>query len=202
MDFNKAALEMHETHHGKVGIVSKVEVKNRDQLATAYTPGVAEPCRKIKENPDDVYKYTFKGNMVAVVSNGTAVLGLGDIGPEAGLPVMEGKAVLFKEFGGVDAFPICIDAHDAASVIAACKAIAPTFGGINLEDIKSPECFEIEETLERELDIHSSRSVVEQPDKRTLVADTDTGAELKRQIAELERLLRAYRTGEIAEGAN
>ena len=153
MDYNKAALEMHESHHGKVGIVSKVEVKTRDDLSTAYTPGVAEPCRKIKENPEDVYKYTFKGNMVAVVSNGTAVLGLGDIGPEAGLPVMEGKAVLFKEFGGVDAFPICIDAHDAASVIAACKAIAPTFGGINLEDIKSPECFEIEETLERELDI-------------------------------------------------
>ena len=153
MDYNKAALEMHESHHGKVGIVSKVEVKTRDDLSTAYTPGVAEPCRKIKENPEDVYKYTFKGNMVAVVSNGTAVLGLGDIGPEAGLPVMEGKAVLFKEFGGVDAFPICIDAHDAASVIAACKAIAPTFGGINLEDIKSPECFEIEETLEKELDI-------------------------------------------------
>ena len=153
MDYNKAALEMHETHKGKVGIVSKVEVATRDDLSTAYTPGVAEPCRKIKENPDDVYKYTFKGNMVAVVSNGTAVLGLGDIGPEAGLPVMEGKAVLFKEFGGVDAFPICIDAHDAAGVIAACKAIAPTFGGINLEDIKSPECFEIEETLERELDI-------------------------------------------------
>ena len=124
MDYNKAALEMHETHKGKVGIVSKVEVATRDDLSTAYTPGVAEPCRKIKENPDDVYKYTFKGNMVAVVSNGTAVLGLGDIGPEAGLPVMEGKAVLFKEFGGVDAFPICIDAHDAASVIAACKAIA------------------------------------------------------------------------------
>ncbi len=124
MDYNKAALEMHETHKGKVGIVSKVEVATRDDLSTAYTPGVAEPCRKIKENPDDVYKYTFKGNMVAVVSNGTAVLGLGDIGPEAGLPVMEGKAVLFKEFGGVDAFPICIDAHD-----------------------------EIEETLERELDI-------------------------------------------------
>ena len=153
MDYNKAALEMHESHKGKVGIVSKVEVATRDDLSTAYTPGVAEPCRKIKANPEDVYKYTFKGNMVAVVSNGTAVLGLGDIGPEAGLPVMEGKAVLFKEFGGVDAFPICIDAHDAASVIAACKAIAPTFGGINLEDIKSPECFEIEETLERELDI-------------------------------------------------
>ena len=153
MDYNKAALEMHETHKGKVGIVSKVEVVTRDDLSTAYTPGVAEPCRKIKENPDDVYKYTFKGNMVAVVSNGTAVLGLGDIGPEAGLPVMEGKAVLFKEFGGVDAFPICIDAHDAASVIAACKAIAPTFGGINLEDIKAPECFEIEARLREELDI-------------------------------------------------
>ena len=153
MDFNKAALEMHETHHGKVGIVSKVEVATRDDLSTAYTPGVAEPCRKIKENPEDVYKYTFKGNMVAVVSNGTAVLGLGDIGPEAGLPVMEGKAVLFKEFGGVDAFPICIDAHDAASVIAACKAIAPTFGGINLEDISAPRCFEIEQRLIELLDI-------------------------------------------------
>ena len=153
MDYNKAALEMHEAHHGKVGITSKVEVKTRDDLSTAYTPGVAEPCRKIKENPDDVYKYTFKGNMVAVVSNGTAVLGLGDIGPEAGLPVMEGKAVLFKEFGGVDAFPICIDAHDAASVIAACKAIAPTFGGINLEDISAPRCFEIEERLKEILDI-------------------------------------------------
>ena len=153
MDYNKAALEMHETHKGKVGIVSKVEVATRDDLSTAYTPGVAEPCRKIKANPEDVYKYTFKGNMVAVVSNGTAVLGLGDIGPEAGLPVMEGKAVLFKEFGGVDAFPICINAHSAEEVIAACKAIAPTFGGINLEDIKSPECFEIEQTLEKELDI-------------------------------------------------
>ena len=153
MDYNKAALEMHETHKGKVGITSKVEGKTRDDLSTAYTPGVAEPCRKIKANPEDVYKYTFKSNMVAVVSNGTAVLGLGDIGPEAGLPVMEGKAVLFKEFGGVDAFPICIDAHDAASVIAACKAIAPTFGGINLEDIKAPECFEIEARLREELDI-------------------------------------------------
>ena len=100
MDYNKAALEMHESHHGKVGIVSKVEVKTRDDLSTAYTPGVAEPCRKIKENPEDVYKYTFKSNMVAVVSNGTAVLGLGDIGPEAGLPVMEGKAVLFRNLAG------------------------------------------------------------------------------------------------------
>ena len=153
MDYNKAALEMHETHKGKVGIVSKVEVATRDDLSTAYTPGVAEPCRKIKENPEDVYKYTFKGNMVAVVSNGTAVLGLGDIGPEAGLPVMEGKAVLFKEFGGVDAFPICINAHSAEEVIAACKAIAPTFGGINLEDISAPRCFEIEQRLIELLDI-------------------------------------------------
>ena len=152
MDFNKAALEMHETHHGKVGIVSKVEVKTRDDLSTAYTPGVAEPCRKIRENPDDVYKYTFKSNMVAVVSNGTAVLGLGDIGPEqACRSWRQGCAVQGVRRRG--RFPICIDAHDAASVIAACKAIAPTFGGINLEDIKSPECFEIEETLERELDI-------------------------------------------------
>ena len=153
MDYNKAALEMHESHKGKVGIVSKVEVATRDDLSTAYTPGVAEPCRKIKANPEDVYKYTFKGNMVAVVSNGTAVLGLGDIGPEAGLPVMEGKAVLFKEFGGVDAFPICINAHSAEEVIAACKAIAPTFGGINLEDISAPRCFEIERKLKELCDI-------------------------------------------------
>ena len=153
MDYNKAALELHSKFPGKIAVQSLCECKDRDALSTAYTPGVAEPCRKIKANPDDVYTYTMKGRTVAVVTNGTAVLGLGNIGPEAGLPVMEGKAVLFKEFGGVDAFPICIDAHDAASVIAACKAIAPTFGGINLEDIKSPECFEIEETLERELDI-------------------------------------------------
>ena len=153
MDYNKAALEMHEAHHGKVGTVSKVKVETRDDLATAYTPGVAEPCRRIAADPAEVYRYTCKGEMVAVVSNGTAVLGLGDIGPEAALPVMEGKAVLFKQFGGVDAFPICIDAPDAASVIAAVRAIAPTFGGINLEDIKSPECFEIEQTLEKELDI-------------------------------------------------
>ena len=153
MDFNKAALEMHQEHPGKVGVVSRVEVKTREDLSTAYTPGVAEPCRKIAQNPDDVYKYTCKGRMVAVVSNGTAVLGLGDIGPEAALPVMEGKAVLFKEFADVDAFPICLNTKDPAEVIAVCKAIAPSFGGINLEDIKSPECFEIEQTLERELDI-------------------------------------------------
>ena len=132
---------------------SLCECKDRDALSTAYTPGVAEPCRKIKANPDDVYTYTMKGRTVAVVTNGTAVLGLGNIGPEAGLPVMEGKCVLFKEFGGVDAFPICLNAKTKEEVIAAVKAIAPTFGGINLEDIRSPECFEIEAELERDLDI-------------------------------------------------
>ena len=153
MDYNKAALELHEKYHGKLTVQSLVECRDRDALSTAYTPGVAEPCRKIKANPDDVYRYTCKGRMVAVVSNGTAVLGLGNIGPEAAMPVMEGKCVLFKEFGGVDAFPICIDAKTKEEVVAAVKAIAPTFGGINLEDIRSPECFEIEEQLERELDI-------------------------------------------------
>ena len=153
MDFNQAALELHEKYHGKVGMVSKTPIKNREQLSTAYTPGVAEPCRRIAANPDDVYKYTFKSNMVAVVTNGTAVLGLGNIGAAAGLPVMEGKCALFKEFGGVEAFPICLDSEDPEEVIRAVEMLAPQFGGINLEDIRSPECFEIEAELERELDI-------------------------------------------------
>ena len=153
MDFNKAALEMHETHHGKVGIVSKVEVKTRDDLSTAYTPGVAEPCRKIKANPEDVYKYTFKGNMVAVVSNGTAVLGLGDIGPEAGMPVMEGKCVLFKAFGGVDAIPLCVRSHDVDEIVNTVALLAGSFGGVNLEDIAAPRCFEIERKLKERCDI-------------------------------------------------
>ena len=153
MDYNKAALELHSQFPGKIAVQSLVACKDRDALSTAYTPGVAEPCRKIKANPDDVYTYTMKGRTVAVVTNGTAVLGLGNIGPEAGLPVMEGKCVLFKEFAGVDAFPICLNAKTKEEVIAAVKAIAPTFGGNNLEDIRSPECFEIEAELERELDI-------------------------------------------------
>ena len=153
MDFYELALKLHEENEGKIGVVSRVEVKDRESLSTAYTPGVAEPCRKIAANPDDVYKYTFKGRMVAVISNGTAVLGLGNIGPEAGLPVMEGKCVLFKEFAGIDAFPLVIKADTVDEVVAACKAVAPTFGGINLEDIKSPECFEIESILRKELDI-------------------------------------------------
>ena len=153
MDYNAASLALHQQHRGKLGVQSLVNVTNNDDLATAYTPGVAEPCRQIVADPDNVYKYTMKGRTVAVVTNGTAVLGLGNIGPEAGLPVMEGKCVLFKEFGGVDAFPICLNASTKEEVIAAVKAIAPTFGGINLEDIKSPECFEIEAELEKELDI-------------------------------------------------
>ena len=153
MDYNAAALAMHEKHHGKLAVESLFSVKDRDALSTAYTPGVAEPCRQIAKNPEDVFRYTLKSRTVAVVTNGTAVLGLGNIGPEAGLPVMEGKCVLFKEFGGVDAFPICLNATTKEEVVAAVKAIAPTFGGINLEDIRSPECFEIEAELERDLDI-------------------------------------------------
>lgn len=153
MDYNQLALEMHETHKGKIAIAPKVEVRTRDDLSTAYTPGVAEPCRKIRDDKKEVYRYTAKGNLVAVVSDGTAVLGLGDIGPEAAMPVMEGKALLFKEFADVDAFPICLDTKDTEEIIKAVKYIAPTFGGINLEDISAPRCFEIERRLKEELDI-------------------------------------------------
>ena len=153
MDYYKKALEMHEEHKGKIEVVSKVPVKTREDLSTAYTPGVAEPCREIAKDPAAAYTYTAKGNLVAVVSNGTAVLGLGNIGAAASQPVMEGKAILFKEFGGVDAFPICLDTEDPEKVIEAVRLMAPVFGGINLEDISSPNCFYIEETLEKELDI-------------------------------------------------
>ena len=153
MDFNKAALELHETHRGKIEVVSKIRVASMEDLSTAYTPGVAEPCRKIAANPKDVYRYTAKGNLVAVVSDGTAILGLGDIGPEAGIPVMEGKAVLFKEFGNVDAFPICLNTKDVDEIVETVCRIAPVFGGINLEDISAPRCFEIEKKLKERLDI-------------------------------------------------
>lgn len=152
-NFAQLALEMHENHGGKVSIQSKVEVKCKDDLSTAYTPGVAEPCLKIKENPEDVYKYTCKSNMVAVVSDGTAVLGLGNIGAAASIPVMEGKSILFKEFGGVDAFPICINTMDIDDIVKTVKLLEPVFGGINLEDINSPRCIEIENRLKEELDI-------------------------------------------------
>lgn len=147
------SLKLHEEHRGKVEVISKVKVVNKEDLSKAYSPGVAEPCRKISENPAEVYRYTAKGNMVAVVSDGTAVLGLGDIGPEAALPVMEGKAILFKEFAGIDAFPICLDTKDTEEIIKAVKLIAPSFGGINLEDISAPRCIEIETRLKKELDI-------------------------------------------------
>ena len=153
MDYNKAALEMHAANKGKVAIKSKVEVKTRDQLSTAYTPGVGAPCVEIHKDKSLVYKYTAKGNLVAVVSDGSAVLGLGNIGPEAAMPVMEGKSILFKEFGDVDAFPICLDTQDTEEIIRTVKLLGPTFGGINLEDISSPRCFEIEARLEKEMDI-------------------------------------------------
>ena len=147
------SLELHEKHHGKVEVISKVKVENKADLAQAYSPGVAEPCREIHKNPENVFKYTAKGNLVAVVSDGTAVLGLGDIGPLAAMPVMEGKAILFKEFANVDAFPICLDTKDTDEIVETVKRLAPTFGGINLEDISAPRCFEIEARLKKELDI-------------------------------------------------
>lgn len=153
MDFNKISLEMHEKMKGKLEIKSKVPVSCENDLSTAYTPGVAEPCRKIHANKEDVYKYTSKSNLVAVVSDGSAVLGLGDIGPEASLPVMEGKSILFKAFGNVDAFPICLDTKDIDEIVKTVKYISPSFGGINLEDIAAPRCFEIERRLKEELDI-------------------------------------------------
>ena len=153
MTNSKKALMLHEKWNGKIDTVSKAEVNSREDLALAYTPGVAEPCKVIAENPDAAYKYTIKANTVAVVSDGSAVLGLGNIGPLAAMPVMEGKAVLFKEFGGVNAFPICLDTQDTDEIIETVVRIAPAFGGINLEDISAPRCFEIEERLKELLDI-------------------------------------------------
>ena len=153
MTINEKALELHEKWNGKLDTVSKVQVKTREDLALAYTPGVAEPCKVIAEDPEAAYRYTIKSNTVAVVSDGSAVLGLGNIGPLAAMPVMEGKAVLFKEFGGINAFPICLDTQDTEEIIETVVRIAPAFGGINLEDISAPRCFEIEERLKKLLNI-------------------------------------------------
>ena len=153
MNIYEEALKLHEENRGKIEVISKTEVKDMHDLAVVYTPGVAEPCRKIHQDVSQVYRYTTKGNMVAVVTDGTAVLGLGDIGPEAALPVMEGKAVLFKHFAGVDAFPICLATKDPDKIVEVVTLIAPSFGGINLEDISAPRCFEIEERLKKILDI-------------------------------------------------
>lgn len=153
MSNNEKALEMHEKWNGKLETVSKSPVKSREDLAIAYTPGVAEPCNVIAKDKEAAYKYTMKANTIAVVSDGSAVLGLGNIGPHAAMPVMEGKAVLFKEFGGVNAVPICLDTQDTEEIIKAVTWLAPGFGGINLEDISAPRCFEIEERLKATLDI-------------------------------------------------
>lgn len=152
-DIYQEALKVHEKAKGKLEIQLKVPLEENHDLSLAYTPGVAQPCREIAKNKDDVYKYTWKQNSVAVVSDGTAVLGLGDIGPEAAMPVMEGKSILFKKFGNIDAVPICLDTKDPQEIIKIVKALAPTFGGINLEDISAPRCVEIERTLISELDI-------------------------------------------------
>lgn len=153
MTTNEKALLLHEKWNGKLETISKAEVKSREDLALAYTPGVAEPCKVIASDPEAAYKYTIKSNTIAVVSDGSAVLGLGNIGPLAAMPVMEGKAVLFKEFGGVNAFPICLDTQDTEEIIKTVANIAPAFGGINLEDISAPRCFEIEERLKELLPI-------------------------------------------------
>ncbi len=153
MDYYEEALKLHEKYQGKIEVTSKVKLEDRDDLSIAYTPGVAQPCKEIFKDKRNVYRYTAKSNLVGVVSDGTAVLGLGNIGAEAAIPVMEGKAILFKQFGGVDAFPICLDTKDTEEIIKAVKQIAPVFGGINLEDIASPKCFEVERRLEEELDI-------------------------------------------------
>ena len=153
MTNSEKALKMHEEWHGKIETCAKSHVNSREDLAIAYTPGVAEPCKVIARDPEAAYTYTMKSNTVAVVSDGSAVLGLGNIGPKAAMPVMEGKAVLFKEFGGVNAVPICLDTQDTEEIIKAVTWLAPAFGGINLEDISAPRCFEIEERLKETLDI-------------------------------------------------
>ena len=153
MNISEKALMLHEQWNGKLEVVSKVPVKSREDLSIAYTPGVAEPCKAIAQDKEAAYKYTMKANTVAVVSDGSAVLGLGNIGPYAAMPVMEGKAVLFKEFGGVNAVPICLDTQDTEEIIKAVTYLAPAYGGINLEDISAPRCFEIEERLKEILDI-------------------------------------------------
>lgn len=152
-DYNELALKLHKENKGKISVNSKVEVKDKDDLSIAYTPGVAMPCREIHDDENKVYDYTSKSNLVAVVSDGSAVLGLGNIGAKASIPVMEGKAILFKEFADVDAFPICLDTNDVDDIVKNIKLMEPVFGGVNLEDISAPRCFEIENKLKEILDI-------------------------------------------------
>lgn len=153
MDIKEKALEMHEKWQGKIEVISRAPINTREDLSTAYTPGVAQPCLEIAKDPALAYKYTRRGNLVAVITDGTAVLGLGDIGGLAGMPVMEGKCCLFKEFGGVDAFPLCVKSKDPDEIVRTIELISDSFGGINLEDISAPRCFEIEAKLKEKLDI-------------------------------------------------
>ena len=153
MDYYQESLKLHEKYKGKLAVVSKVPLENRDDLSLAYTPGVAQPCREIKENPENIYRYTSKGNTVAVITDGSAVLGLGNIGAKASLPVMEGKCVLFKAFADIDSIPVCIETQDTEEIINIVKNISAGYGGINLEDISAPRCFEIEERLKAEMEI-------------------------------------------------
>jgi len=153
IDYGAESLRIHANKKGKISVISKVSIDDKEDLSIAYTPGVAEPCKKIRDDKSNVYRYTIKGHTVAIVTDGTSVLGLGDIGPEAALPVMEAKSIIFKELGGVDAFPICLDTKDPDEIVKTVKFISPTFGGINLEDISSPRCFEIEDRLMSELNI-------------------------------------------------
>ncbi len=153
MDTNEKALQKHLEWNGKIEVVSRTPIQNRDDLAIAYTPGVAAPCLEIEKNPDMAYQYTRKGNLVAVITDGTAVLGLGDIGPQASMPVMEGKCCLFKEFAGVDAIPICVNSKEVDEIVKTIELIGLSFGGINLEDISAPRCFEIEKQLKEKLNI-------------------------------------------------
>ena len=153
MDYFQESLKLHKVHKGKISIESKIPLESAEDLSLAYTPGVAQPCIEISKDQAKAYDYTIKGNTVAIVSDGSAVLGLGNIGAKAAIPVMEGKALLFKNFGHIDAFPICVDTQDTEEIIKTVKRIAPVFGGINLEDISAPKCFEIEERLQKELDI-------------------------------------------------
>lgn len=153
MDIRTKALALHRDNKGKIAIQSKIELKGKEDLGLAYTPGVAEPCKEIHRDRNLVWEYTFKGNIIAVVTDGSAVLGLGNIGPEAALPVMEGKCVLFKKFANVDAFPLCLGTQDVDKIVETVKLVSPTLGGINLEDISAPRCFEIEKRLKKEIDI-------------------------------------------------
>ena len=153
IDYGAESLRIHANKKGKISVISKVSIDDKEDLSVAYTPGVAEPCKKIRDDKSNVYRYTIKGHTVAIVTDGTSVLGLGDIGPEAALPVMEAKSIIFKELGGVDSFPICLDTKDPDEIVKTVKFISPTFGGINLEDISSPRCFEIEDRLMSELNI-------------------------------------------------